>query len=76
MCTAWERLKQEVRQEGIQEGIQEGMQKGIQKGRLEGMFAVYQGLGVSDIMIIQNLQKELNLSEQEARACLRQHEKE
>jgi flagellar biosynthesis/type III secretory pathway protein FliH len=54
----------------IAERYSSGLNDGLEQGRVEGMIELGSALNMSDAEILSTLQKQLNISEQQARAYL------
>jgi hypothetical protein len=70
MGPALERLMAKEIAERYSSGLNDGLEQGLEKGRVKGMVEICCALNMSDAEIVSTLQKQLNISEQQAETYL------
>lgn len=59
----------------MRRGVQQGIQQGVQQGEAKMLIELGQEDGLDDEAILQNIQKRIGLSPEEAKACLEKYGK-
>lgn len=59
----------------LRQGVQQGIQQGVQQGEAKMLIELGQEDGLDDEAILQNIQKRIGLSPEEAKACLEKYGK-